>query len=207
MSQGELGWAPGLCWGATGPGLGYRLSSFCSRATLICAWAEQGADALGPDGKVLHSDAFPPPRVVDTLGAGDTFNASVIFSLAQGECPQEGRAGPVLPRAGPIRVLCLSRENHAGGSAVRLPGGRQEVWPAGLRWHRVSPLHPCTSGWHLRLPDTLPSHPTWPETDLLRQISGPAQLGTGAEQINHLSPSYFLFTFLEAQTCLHPSPL
>ncbi|XP_016064871.1 PREDICTED: ketohexokinase isoform X1 [Miniopterus natalensis] len=52
-------------------------------ATLICAWAEKGANALGPDGQLLHSDAFPPPRVVDTLGAGDTFNASVIFSLSQ----------------------------------------------------------------------------------------------------------------------------
>ncbi|XP_054978626.1 ketohexokinase isoform X3 [Sorex araneus] len=58
-------------------------------ATLICAWAEQGASALGPDGKLLHSDAFPPPRVVDTLGAGDTFNAAVIFSLAQGKSVQE----------------------------------------------------------------------------------------------------------------------
>lgn len=55
------------------------------RAVLVCAWAEEGADALGPDGKLIHSDAFPPPRVVDTLGAGDTFNASVIFSLSQGE--------------------------------------------------------------------------------------------------------------------------
>ncbi|XP_025310182.1 ketohexokinase isoform X5 [Canis lupus familiaris] len=58
-------------------------------ATLICAWAEEGADALGPDGRLLHSDAFPPPRVVDTLGAGDTFNASVIFSLSQGKTMQE----------------------------------------------------------------------------------------------------------------------
>lgn len=58
-------------------------------ATLICAWAEQGADALGPDGQLLHSDAFPPPRVVDTLGAGDTFNASVIFSLSKGNSVQE----------------------------------------------------------------------------------------------------------------------
>ncbi|EDL37309.1 ketohexokinase, isoform CRA_c, partial [Mus musculus] len=31
------------------------------RATLVCAWAEEGADALGPDGQLLHSDAFPPP--------------------------------------------------------------------------------------------------------------------------------------------------
>ncbi|XP_004710195.1 ketohexokinase isoform X6 [Echinops telfairi] len=58
-------------------------------ATLICAWAEEGADALGPDGQLVHSDAFPPPRVVDTLGAGDTFNASVIFSLSQGKSIQE----------------------------------------------------------------------------------------------------------------------
>ncbi|KAF6103890.1 ketohexokinase [Phyllostomus discolor] len=58
-------------------------------AVLICAWAEEGADALGPDGQLLHSDAFPPPRVVDTLGAGDTFNAAVIFSLSKGKSMQE----------------------------------------------------------------------------------------------------------------------
>ncbi|XP_008511247.1 ketohexokinase isoform X4 [Equus przewalskii] len=58
-------------------------------AVLVCAWAEEGADALGPDGRLLHSDAFSPPRVVDTLGAGDTFNASVIFSLSQGKSMQE----------------------------------------------------------------------------------------------------------------------
>ncbi|XP_062934289.1 ketohexokinase isoform X2 [Cynocephalus volans] len=58
-------------------------------AVLVCAWAEEGAGALGPDGQLLHSDAFPPPRVVDTLGAGDTFNASVIFSLSQGKSMQE----------------------------------------------------------------------------------------------------------------------
>ncbi|XP_024408328.2 ketohexokinase isoform X5 [Desmodus rotundus] len=58
-------------------------------AALVCAWAEKGADALGPDGQLLHSDAFPPPQVVDTLGAGDTFNAAVIFSLSQGKSMQE----------------------------------------------------------------------------------------------------------------------
>lgn len=57
------------------------------RAVLICAWAERGADALGPDGLVVHSDAFPPESLVDTLGAGDTFNAAVIYTLSNGESP------------------------------------------------------------------------------------------------------------------------
>ncbi|XP_005998751.1 ketohexokinase isoform X1 [Latimeria chalumnae] len=58
-------------------------------ACLICAWADKGADALGPDGVLLHSDAFPPTALVDTLGAGDTFNASVIFCLSRGKSLQE----------------------------------------------------------------------------------------------------------------------
>ncbi|KAI4791611.1 hypothetical protein KUCAC02_033906 [Chaenocephalus aceratus] len=54
-------------------------------AVLVCAWAEEGADALGPDGVVLHSDAFPPETLVDTLGAGDTFNSAVIYTLSNGD--------------------------------------------------------------------------------------------------------------------------
>ncbi|XP_061641526.1 ketohexokinase isoform X2 [Phyllopteryx taeniolatus] len=53
-------------------------------AVLICAWAEKGADASDADGTLLHSDAFPPECVLDTLGAGDTFNAAVIHKLANG---------------------------------------------------------------------------------------------------------------------------
>ncbi|XP_075606288.1 ketohexokinase isoform X3 [Balearica regulorum gibbericeps] len=58
-------------------------------ATLICAWAEEGADALGPGGELVHSDAFPPETLVDTLGAGDTFNAAVIFALSAGRSLQD----------------------------------------------------------------------------------------------------------------------
>lgn len=39
---------------------------------------------MGPDGQVIHSPAFPPDAIVDTLGAGDTFNASVMFALSKG---------------------------------------------------------------------------------------------------------------------------
>ena len=132
----EGAWHPGSALGGgRGWGQGWANSSLsggCRRATLVCAWAEEGADALGPDGRLLHSDAFPPPRVVDTLGAGDTFNAAVIFSLSQGEYPsRRHRAGARKTRL-TWPLVPLSREEHAGGSEVRLPGGWQEVRSAGF---------------------------------------------------------------------------
>src|SRR3569623_3846740 len=76
-------------------------------AELVLAWGDAGAYALDRDGELYHSPAFPPPRVVDTLGAGDTFNAGVIDARVRGlavrealehacglagrKCGQEGR--------------------------------------------------------------------------------------------------------------------
>ncbi|KAK7921808.1 hypothetical protein WMY93_008710 [Mugilogobius chulae] len=61
-------------------------------SALICAWAELGADA-NKDGVLFHSPAFPPEKLLDTLGAGDTFNASVIFKLSQDPDQTQTRPG------------------------------------------------------------------------------------------------------------------
>ena len=52
------------------------------RSQVICTWGEAGAYAVGPEGRLLHLPAHPPPAVVETVGAGDTFNAGVIHRLA-----------------------------------------------------------------------------------------------------------------------------
>lgn len=51
------------------------------QALLVCAWGEQGAYAQAADTPVYHSPAYAPAQIVDTVGAGDTFNAGVIHAL------------------------------------------------------------------------------------------------------------------------------
>lgn len=92
------------------------------RATLVCAWAEEGADAMGPDGVLVHSDAFSPEVVVDTLGAGDTFNAAVILALSRGE--SRGLLASSLSPACPYLpfVICSATSSSDTGSTERSLG-------------------------------------------------------------------------------------
>lgn len=51
---------------------------------LILPWGADGAYGLAREGGVHHAPAYRPPAVVDTLGAGDVFNAAVIDGLHAG---------------------------------------------------------------------------------------------------------------------------
>ncbi len=53
-------------------------------ATSICAWGETGAWGIDEQGILHHSPACPPAQLVDTLGAGDTFNAAIIDAGLRG---------------------------------------------------------------------------------------------------------------------------
>jgi ketohexokinase len=56
----------------------------CPQADLYCTLGSAGAVALHRDGRVYRHPAVPPPRVIDTLGAGDTFNAGIINGYLAG---------------------------------------------------------------------------------------------------------------------------
>lgn len=52
---------------------------------LVCAWGKQGAYAVDEENNSIHSPAHPVSTVVETLGAGDTFNAGLINAFLQEE--------------------------------------------------------------------------------------------------------------------------
>lgn len=58
------------------------LNRLSSNITASCTWGKEGAWLINSHKEIFHSPAFSPKQVIDTLGAGDTFNAGLIHQLA-----------------------------------------------------------------------------------------------------------------------------
>jgi len=69
------------------PGFLNARHDLAPRALITCTWGAAGAWAKEPYGTVHHCPASVPARVVETVGAGDVFNAGMIHSLASGLGP------------------------------------------------------------------------------------------------------------------------
>ncbi len=69
------------------------MRALAPQAMLVLPWGEQGAWALSRDGALMHSPACPPAQVVDTLAAGDVFNAGLIDALLGGKSLQHALEG------------------------------------------------------------------------------------------------------------------
>jgi len=57
-----------------------RMRQRAPQARIVLASGQQGAYGLDSDGAIYHAAAVPPASMVDTLGAGDTFNAVIIHA-------------------------------------------------------------------------------------------------------------------------------
>jgi ketohexokinase len=60
------------------------LHTVAGHAVLSCTWGREGAVIMDPQGEMLHCPAEVPERVVDTLGAGDTYNAGMVDGMVRG---------------------------------------------------------------------------------------------------------------------------
>jgi len=66
------------------PGLLAAMHELAPHADLTCTWGAAGAWALGHDNGLHRCPALMPATVVDTLGAGDVFNAGMIAAMTGG---------------------------------------------------------------------------------------------------------------------------
>jgi len=57
------------------------VQSLAPKSQLICTWGTEGAWYQSAGGQIQHQPAITIDHTIDTLGAGDTFNAGVIDAL------------------------------------------------------------------------------------------------------------------------------
>lgn len=58
-----------------------HVQTLAPNSQLICTWGKEGAWFRAPDGTIQHQPALQLEHTIDTLGAGDTFNAGLIDAL------------------------------------------------------------------------------------------------------------------------------
>ena len=84
---------------------------------LFCAWGEQGGAAMDEAGRFWEHPALAPSAIVDTLGAGDAFNAGVIDALLRGRSPAQA-----LEHACRLAGRKCAQQGFDGLGACRLDG-------------------------------------------------------------------------------------
>lgn len=81
------------------------------RATLSCTWGDRGAWLMNSAGQIHFAAPWMPPKVIDTLGAGDVFNAGIIHGMIQQKSPDRvladavGLAGKKCGQSGFARLV------------------------------------------------------------------------------------------------------
>ena len=65
-----------------------RVRKQTDQPILVCSWGERGAFASPANEVLLEVEAEPVRSIIDSVGAGDTFNAGIIHALLSGQTLQ-----------------------------------------------------------------------------------------------------------------------
>ncbi|MBE0494319.1 MAG: Rieske 2Fe-2S domain-containing protein [Thiomicrospira sp.] len=113
------------------------------QANLVCTWGDRGAWCLSASGELHHEPAQPIKQLVDTLGAGDTFNAAIIHHLLAGanlkqavhqasllaarKCQQFGLDNLLQPLASRKPIANIKHISSSKATVVPAPGRSHKV--------------------------------------------------------------------------------
>ena len=82
---------------------------------IVCPWGADGSWGMDRDNRPLQSEAFRQDQVVDTLGAGDCFNAGLIHGLCSGSTLSEA-----MDYANRLAGIKVGQEGFSGLGQARL---------------------------------------------------------------------------------------
>jgi ketohexokinase len=114
-----------------------------NHANLVCTWGEKGAWIKPANQEIEHVPAQKLNCVIDTLGAGDTFNAGLIHALtekkslkdaalfatqlAAQKCQQPGLDNLLENQAGIKPLININKLSQAKTTVVESPDGRSLI--------------------------------------------------------------------------------
>lgn len=123
------------------------MAELAPNTNLVCTWGAKGVWFKGINAQIAHIPALPVNPIVDTLGAGDTFNAGLIHKLSTGDSLQAAcefanqLAAQKIQKRGLDDILNSKPENQSIANIKQLSKAKATVIDVGSIGSMILILH------------------------------------------------------------------